>query len=66
MDRKLTITLSDDVYHALLRKADQGTLSQFIERLIRPSVVDGTDLVAGYSAMASDAEREQEAREWIE
>lgn len=66
MNRKLTITISDDVYRGLYRKVGRGKMSHFIERLVRPYVIDETDLVAGYTAMAADTEREEEAREWIE
>jgi GNAT superfamily N-acetyltransferase len=66
MKRKLTITLPDDVYRGLYRRIGRGKMSHFIERLVRPYVVDEIDLVAGYTEMAADTEREEEAREWIE
>lgn len=65
MHRKLTITLSEDVYEGLHRMIGRGNISQFIETLVRPHVVDA-DLDAGYRAMAADKEREAEALEWSE
>ena len=65
MHRKLTITVSDDVYRGLHQKVGRGEISRFIENLVRPHVV-GDDLLAGYQAMAADTEREQEALECIE
>jgi hypothetical protein len=38
-------------------------MSQFIEDLLRPHVMD-TALEVGYQAMAADKEREAEAEEW--
>ena len=63
MHRKLTITLEEAVYEGLYRTVGRRRISQFIEDLVRPHVVD-TTLDAGYQAMASDAEREAEAQEW--
>ena len=40
-------------------------MSQFIEDLLRPHVLD-TSLDAGYQAMAADREREVEAKEWCD
>ena len=39
-------------------------MSQFIEDLLRPHVLD-TTLDAGYQAMAADQARESEALEWV-
>jgi hypothetical protein len=58
--------IADDVYQALHRRIGRGQISSFIEWLVRPHVVDGESLEAGYRAMAVDALREEEAREWIE
>ena len=66
MPRKLTITVADDVYQGLHEKIGRGGISRYIENLVRPHVVDGADLEAGYRAMAADVEREREALEWIE
>jgi len=63
MHRKLTITLEEAVYEGLYRTVGKRRISQFIEDLVRPHVVD-TTLDAGYREMAADAEREAEAQEW--
>ncbi|EAR4523408.1 addiction module antitoxin [Salmonella enterica] len=44
-------------------KIGKRRMSQFIEDLVRPHVVD-TSLDDGYRAMSSDKEREVEAVEW--
>ena len=61
MHRKLTITLEEAVYEGLYRTVGKRRISQFIEDLVRPHVVD-TTLDAGYRAMAKDTEREAEAQ----
>ena len=63
MHRKLTITLEEAVYEGLYRTVGKRRISQFIEDLVRPHVVD-TALDAGYQAMAADTEREATAQEW--
>lgn len=65
MQKKLTITLNEEVYEGLHRVIGRGSISRFIENLVRPHVVD-TDLDAEYAAMAADEEREAEALEWSE
>ena len=65
MQKKLTITIDHDVYHALYAVVGKRKISQFIERLVRPYVI-GRDLEAGYRAMAAAEEREQQALEWSE
>jgi predicted CopG family antitoxin len=63
MHRKMTITLDEAVYDGLHRRVGKRRMSQFIEELIRPHVVD-TALDDGYRAMAADKAREAEAVEW--
>lgn len=65
MNRKLTITVSEDVYEGLHRRIGRGRISQFIERLARPHVVPD-DIEAAYREMASDEARELDALEWSE
>lgn len=65
MQKKLTITLDEQVYEGLYRVVGAGNISQFIESLVRPHVTD-EDLDAAYAAMAQDEEREAEALEWAE
>ncbi len=63
MHRKMTITLDEEVYEGLYRVVGRGRMSQFIEALVRPHVLD-TTLDNGYRAMAADEARESEAEEW--
>lgn len=63
MYRKMTITLDEAVYEGLYRTVGSRRMSQFIEDLVRPHVVD-TSLDEGYWAMAADEAREAEALEW--
>jgi hypothetical protein len=63
--KKLTITLSDEVFEGLHAKIGPRRISGFLDSLARPHVVD-TDLKAGYRAMAADERREAEALEWSE
>ena len=65
MQKKLTITLDERVYHALHSVIGPRRISRFIESLVRPHVI-GEDLSAGYKMMAQDEEREEEALEWAE
>lgn len=66
MHRKLTITLSDDVYKGLHHTVQRGRISSFIEDLVRPHVVSSANLEEQYRAMAADREREEEAMAWVE
>ena len=63
MHRKMTIPLDEAVYEGLYRTVGKGRISQFIEDLLRPHVLDGT-LDEGYKAMAADQAREAEAQSW--
>lgn len=63
MHKKMTITLDEAVYEGLYRTVGKRRISQFIEDLVRPHVVD-TSLDDGYRAMAADKAREAEAVEW--
>ena len=63
MQRKLTITLDEEVYEGLWRRVGSRRISQFIETLVRPHVVDSS-LDDEYKAMAADRKREAEAVEW--
>ncbi|OBS31204.1 addiction module antitoxin [Tepidimonas fonticaldi] len=63
MHRKMTITLDEAVYEGLCRRVGRRKMSQFIEDLLRPHVLD-TALDEGYRAMAADKAREAEAMEW--
>ena len=65
MQKKLTITLDERVYHGLHNVVGRRKISRFIESLVRPHVI-GADLEEGYRQMASDEAREAEAGEWTE
>ena len=63
MHKRMTITLDEAVYEGLNRTVGKRRMSQFIEDLLRPHVLD-TALDDGYRAMAQDKNREIEAQEW--
>lgn len=65
MQRKLTITIDEQVYEGLHKVIGRRKISQFIEALVRPHV-SLQELEAGYAAMAADAAREAEALMWSE
>ncbi len=64
MHKRMTITLDEAVYDGLYRTVGKRRMSQFIEDLLKPHVLD-TALDAGYRAMAADVEREAEAQAWV-
>lgn len=66
MQRKLTITIADDVYRGLHQQIGRGEISRFIEGLVRPYLVTRDELEAEYRTAAKDAVAEQEATDWIE
>jgi predicted CopG family antitoxin len=59
----MTITLDEAVYDGLNRVIGKRRMSQFIEDLLRPHVLDSF-LDEGYQAMALDEDREKEALNW--
>jgi predicted CopG family antitoxin len=65
MQKKLTLTIDEDVYKGLYRVVGQRKVSRFIEDLVRPHVLS-QDLDEAYRQMAEDADREKEALEWAE
>ena len=65
MQKKLTITIDEQVYEGLYRVVGPRKISNFIEELVRPHVVH-PDLEAAYAEMARDEAREAEALEWAE
>jgi hypothetical protein len=64
MHKRMTITLDEAVYDGLYRVVGKRRISQFIEDVLRPHVSDSA-LDNGYRAMAADADRENDASEWI-
>ncbi len=65
MQKKLTITIDEEIYQGLYTVVGPRRISRFIEGLVRPHVVNA-DLEAAYAQMAQDEEREQEAVEWAD
>lgn len=51
MQKKLTITLDEEIYEGLRRVIGPRKISRFIEDLVRPYILH-PDLEAGYRAMA--------------
>ncbi|MDQ3634736.1 MAG: addiction module antitoxin [Acidobacteriota bacterium] len=65
MQKKLTITVDEQVYAGLHSIIGRGKISKFIESLVRPHVVK-EELEDAYREMSLDEEREAEALEWSE
>lgn len=65
MQKKLTITVDEDVYEGLHRVVGQRKIGRFLQDLARPLVVRN-ELEAAYEAMAADELREAEALQWAE
>ena len=65
MTKKLTITVSEEVYKGLHRVVGCGRISRFLEDLARPHVLKRR-LAAAYREMAADEGRESKALEWAE
>ena len=65
MQKKLTVTISKEVYEGLRTVIGPGKISRFIEELVRPHVLK-KDKYAAYKEMAADQIRESEALEWAE
>jgi hypothetical protein len=65
MQRKLTLTIDEEVYEGLRKNIGPRKISRFIEDLVRPYVVH-PDLESAYAEMARDEKREKEAEEWAE
>jgi predicted CopG family antitoxin len=65
MQKKLTITIDERVYEGLHSVIGPRKISNFIEDLVRPHVLD-QDLEDAYKEMAGDEQAESEALEWSE
>jgi len=63
MHKKLTISIDEPVYNGLHRMIGRRKISQFIEDLVKPHVLDNA-LDSGYKAMSEDFDREDAALEW--
>ena len=65
MQKKLTVTIDEEVYKGLRAVIGPRKISRFIEELVRPHVVKENMYIA-YKEMANDHIRESEALEWAE
>jgi len=65
MQKKLTVTIDEEVYEGLREVIGPRKISRFIEDLVRPHVTK-KDIYAAYKEMADDEVRESEAIEWAE
>lgn len=65
MQKKLTITIDEQVYDGLHTTIGRRNISQFIESLVRPHVIDSA-LEGAYQQMAADEAREAAALDWAE
>jgi predicted CopG family antitoxin len=65
MQKKLTVTIDEEVYKGLHNTIGPRKISKFIEELVRPHVTR-PNLESAYKAMARDRAREKEALEWTE
>jgi predicted CopG family antitoxin len=65
MQKKLTVTIDEEVYEGLRKVIGPRKISRFIEELVRPHVVE-KHMYDAYKEMAADQIRESEALEWAE
>ena len=65
MQKKLTITVDEEVYEGLHKTIGPRKISKFVEGLVRPHVVR-PNLELAYSQMSKDKKREKEALDWPE
>jgi len=65
MQKKLTITIDEEVYEGLHKTIGRRKISRSVQELVRPHVVR-PNLEAAYAEMAKDRKREKEAMEWAE
>ena len=65
MQKKLTVTIDEEVYEGLRKNIGPRKISKFIEELVRPYVIH-PNLESAYAEMAKDESREKEALEWAE
>jgi predicted CopG family antitoxin len=65
MQKKLTITVDEEIYEGLYKIIGSRKISRFVQEIVRPHVVR-PNLEAAYAEMAKDEKREKEAAEWAE
>ena len=65
MQKKLTITIDEEVYEGLHKTIGPRKISRYIQEIVRPHVVR-PNLESAYAEMAKDKEREKDADQWAE
>jgi len=65
VQKKLTITVDEEVYEGLHKTIGPRKISRFVQEIVRPYVVR-PNLESAYAEMAKDKQREKEAEEWAE
>ncbi len=65
MQKKLTISIDEKVYEGLYKTIGRRRISNFIENLVRPHVIE-EKWESGYKEMAMNELREKQALEWSE
>ncbi len=65
MQKKLTITLDEEVYEGLHKTIGPRKIGKFIEGLVRPHVVR-PNIELAYAQMSKDKKREADALDWAE
>ena len=65
MQKKLTVTIDEEVYDGLREVIGPRKISRFIEDLVRPHVIK-KEIYAAYREMADDQLRESEALKWAQ
>ncbi len=65
MQKKLTITVDEEIYEGLYKTIGPRKISKFVQELVRPHVVR-PNLESAYAEMAKDEKREKQAMEWTE
>ena len=65
MQKKLTITIDEEVYEGLHKHIGPRKISRYIQEIVRPHVVR-PNLESAYAEMAKDKKREKDAAEWAE
>jgi len=63
MQKRMTISIDENIHEGLVRIIGRRKISKFLEDLARPHVLKN-DLSMAYQDMAEDTEREEEALEW--
>ncbi|MBM4066139.1 MAG: hypothetical protein FJ266_10950 [Planctomycetes bacterium] len=65
MQKKLTITVDEEVYAGLHKIIGPRKISKFVEELVRSHVIR-PNLESAYAQMSKDKKREKDASEWAE